>query len=155
MYENPIEQAIREKLTGDAQRNALDFAAFLRKNEMLLTPNDDGTGWAIGGIVGNSMGYLMMNGADIFPGPWTMWLNYCDFDGADTTDNELQETAWAHASPCGKCHAGWEKCGGDDRTIFGKKFERLCHSPLMFHNPDAMTLESMQKLMSILKTKIK
>ena len=28
-----IENVINEKLTGDAQKNALDFAAFLRANE--------------------------------------------------------------------------------------------------------------------------
>jgi len=56
------------------------------------------------------------------------------------TGESLKPAAWEHASPCGKCHTGWEKCGGGNR-IFLKKFERLCHSPLMFSNLDVKTID--------------
>ena len=147
-----IEDVIREKLKGETQANALDFVAFLRSNRIALNSDGDGgkwSGWAVGGTVGNSAGYMIVNGAKEFPGPWTFWFNSCDFE--DNADDELKETAWAHASPCGKCNAGWEDCGGGEGTIFGKKFERLCHSPMMFVNPDAKTLEYAKKLMLMLK----
>ena len=140
-----IEQVINDKCTGDAQKNALNFAAFCGANEIILTPNEDGTGWAVGGVEGDSLGYLFLTGAEQFPGPWTLWFNSCDFD--DTADDALKEAAWAHASPCGRCHAGWEDCGGGKRTIWGREFEYLCHSPLMFHDPDAPTLEKAEKLL--------
>jgi len=35
--------------------------------------------------------------------------------------------------------------------IFGRGFENRCHSPLMFTNPDADTLERLKKLMLLLK----
>ena len=143
-----IEQIIRDKCTRDAQKTALDFAAFCRANGIILTPNEDGNGWAVGGIVGNSLGYWFLNGAEEFPGPWTLWFNSCDFDSP--ADDELKEAAWAHAAPCGHCHAGWKDCGGGNRTIFGKEFEWLCHSPLMFANPDVPTLEKAEKLLLLI-----
>ena len=146
-----IEEKISNVLTGDAQKNALDFTAFFRANELLLTANDDGEGWAVGGTVGNSIGYLWLKNDEDFPGPWTFWFNSCDFEDDGSVDDELKEAAWAHASPCGRCHAGWKDCGGGERTIFGKKFDSLCHSPLMFHNSDAKTLESAKKLILLLK----
>ena len=144
-----IEEAITQKLAGEAQNNALDFVAFLRENKLQLGSNGDGEGWAVGGIVGDSIGFMLVNGAKKIPGPWTIWFNSCDFE--DCADDALKETAWAHASPCGKCNKGWKDCGGGDRTIFGKEFERLCHSPLMFTNPDAQTLEHVKKLILLLK----
>ena len=146
-----IENVIHEKLKGDMQKNALDLVAFLHENELSLDSNGDGEGWAVGGIVGNSMGFMLVNGVAQMPGPWTIWFNSCDFDGTGSTDDELKETAWAHASKCGHCHAGWKDCGGGDRTIWGREFERLCHSPLMFTNPDARTLEHIKRLMLMLK----
>jgi len=144
-----IEEVIREKLTGDAQKNAMDFVAFLRANELTLTANSDGQGWAVGGTVGNSIGYMWITGTEQFPGPWTFWFNSCDF-GGNSADDELKKITWAHASPCGHCHPGWKDCGGGNRTMFGREFENLCHSPLMFANPDAETVENMNKLMLML-----
>ena len=65
--------------------------------------------------------------------------------------DDIKKAVWEHASPCGKCHTGWEKCGCGDKSIFGKVFENLCHSPLMFNDPDAYTLEIVKKLILMLK----
>ena len=147
-----IEEKMNETLSGDSLKNALDFAAFMRSNEISLDSNDDnGEGWAVGGVVGNSIGFMLVNGAADMPGPWTIWFNSCDFNGEDSVSEDLKETAWAHASPCGKCHDGWKDCGNGERTIFGRKFENLCHSPLMFTNPDAKTLENLKKLILLVK----
>jgi len=144
-----IEEGIAKRLTGNAQKNALDFVAFMRANDMSIDPNNGGDGWAVGGKEGDSLGYAIVNGASEFPGPWTLWFNVCDFAG--DADDALKEAAWTHASPCGKCHKGWENCGGGNRVIFGKEFDRLCHSPLMFVNPDAQALEHIKKLLLMLK----
>lgn len=142
-----IELAIREKLTGDAQTNALNFLEFLRANEWQVDSGEEGNGegWAFGGVVAKSLGYLLINGAPQLPGPWTIWFNSCDF-GSETADENLKQTAWAHASECGRCHDGWKDCGSGERTIFGKRFGNLCHSPLMFTNPDAETLALIKEL---------
>jgi hypothetical protein len=149
-----IESVINEKLTGDAQKNALDLVSFCQANEIQLDPNkDDFGGWAVGGVVGNSIGFLLVNGEEQIPGPWTLWFNSCDFGDSENIDDDLKEIVWSHTSPCGKCHDGWKDCGCGERMIFGRAFESLCHSPLMFCNPDAKTLESVKKLTLILKAK--
>ena len=148
MSDISAETAIREKLFGEVRQNALDFVSFFQENGMTLTSNNDGAGWAVGGTVGDSLGFLLVNGAADMPGPWTFWFNSCNF--GDTADEAVKETAWAHASPCGHCHPGWKDCGGGERVIFGKTYEWLCHSPLMFTNPDKKTLENVKKLMQML-----
>lgn len=145
-----IEDTINAKLTDDTQKNALDFITFLHENDLSLDSNGDGEGWAVGGIVGNSIGFMFINGVAQMPGPWTIWFNSCDFDSSQA-DDKLKEDTWNHASKCGKCHSGWETCGGGDKTIFGREFERLCHSPLMFTNPDSNTLDSVKRLILMLK----
>jgi hypothetical protein len=161
MSEKLIENVIKEILTGESQKNALDFATFLNENEILLSYNPDESDtkviWngAVGGIVGNSIGYVTINGDKNCPGPWTFWFNSCDFDGSDLADDEFKNAIWAFASPCGRCHDGWEKCmGTGKRTILGKEFENQCHSPLMFCDPDAKTLEYMKKFLLYLKPEI-
>jgi PhnB protein len=147
------EDKINDVLKGNSLNNALNFAAFLSENGIPLTSNGDGEGWAVGGIVGDSIGFMLINGAEQTPGPWTIWFNSCDFGGGESFDSELKETAWSHASNCGHCHAGWKNCGGGERTIFGRKFDWLCHSPLMFTDPDSETLENVKKLIMILRQK--
>ena len=146
-----IEEKITQSLSGGARENALDYVGFMRENGISFDSNNDGEGWAVGGVVGNSLGFMLVNGSADFPGPWTLWFNSCEFEGEDKTDETLKQAAWGHASPCGQCHPGWKDCGGGDRVIFGKEFGRLCHSPLMFTNPDAKTLESVKKLSLMLK----
>lgn len=144
-----IEYKINNALSGESLNNALDLIGFLRTNNLSLEFNNDGEGWAVGGIVGNSIGYMLVNGKENMPGPWTIWFNSCDFNYTD--DEDLKETAWTHASPCGKCHSGWKDCGNGDRMIFDKEFKSLCHSPLMFTNPDAKTLINLKKLILMVK----
>ena len=146
-----LEVKIKALLVGDAQMYALDFVAFLRANGISLDSEGNGEGWAVGGIVGNSIGFMLVNGAEKMPGPWTIWFNSCDF-GNGPADDELKEITWAHASVCAHCHKGWERCGGGDRMIFGREFKSLCHSPLMFTDPDAKTLENIKKLILMLKS---
>lgn len=142
-----IEDAITERLTDDAQKNALAFVAFLRANNVSFDSGEEGNGegWAVGGTVGDSIGYMMVNGEEKMPGPWTFWFNACDF-GEEPAEDALKESVWAHVSPCGQCHPGWADCGGGERTIWGRRFDCLCHSPLMFTNPDAKTVATVEKL---------
>ena len=146
-----IEAKINDILTGDSVKNALDFIAFAREGGISFEPNEEGNGWAVGGTVGDSIGYMIISNDVQMPAPWVIWFNSCDFDCGDAVDDKIKETAWSHASQCGHCHEGWKDCGGGDRMIFGKEFEMLCHSPLMFTEPDAETLAHMIELIGLLK----
>jgi len=155
-----VEDRIKNKIKGDSLGSALDFVAFLRENDISLDYNASESGhggWngAVGGVIGNSIGYVTFNGDVGGVGPWTFWLNSCDFDGSDTADDDFKNVIWAFASPCGKCNENWVKCMGiGKRTILGKEFENQCHSPLMFINPDSKTLESIKKFLLYLKPEI-
>ncbi len=150
-----IEDRIRQVLSGDASKNALDFAAFLRAHGLPPVWHVSGDGWSVMDA-DRSVGFVLVNGAAQEPGPWTVWFNSCDFDGGGPADEALKETAWAHANLCSHFSSGGKKCGcgnqpGFRRTIFGKTFENRCHSPLFFTNPDAKTLEHVEKLLLMLK----
>ena len=155
-----VEDRIKSKIQGDALENALDFVTFLRKNEISLDYNASESGYggwngAVGGVVGNSIGYVTFNGDVSGVGPWTFWFNACDFDCSDAADDEFKNAIWSFASPCGRCSENWEKCmGSGERTILGKAFQNQCHSPLMFINPDAKTLGYMKQFLLYLKPEI-
>lgn len=151
-----IENAIT-KLDGETQKNVLDFIDFLRENEFQIeyNPNEyeeDKWSGAIGGVVGNSIGYMVVNGV---PRPWTVWINSYDFGDVSTIDDAIKEAIWACLSKCGKCNPEWEKCRGGSKTILGKEFDDLCHSPLMIINPDTEKLKNIEKMLLILKAKEK
>jgi hypothetical protein len=153
-YINPqytIHDVINEKLTGETQKNVSDFVTFLNENNILLDFNLNESGrhriWrgAVGGVIGNSIGYMTVNGESDGDGPWTFWLNSSDFDGSESMDDEFKEVIWSFASPCNKCHDNWEQCmGTGKRTILGKEFVNQCHSPLMFINPNENTIKHMK-----------
>ena len=159
MYDPKIlEERIKNVLNGEAQKNALDFAAFLQSNNFECELNEDETtkynlsGWngAIGGVVGNSIGYMYFDGNSI-ENHWCIFLNSYDFGEINTLSDETKETIWSCLNKCGKCNDNWENCRGGNKTILGKEFDDLCHSPLMFKNSDAETLVNVKNMLLLLK----
>jgi len=160
----PVEadERIKQILSGDAQKNALDFTAFLKANGIMFDYNADESekkavlNGAVCGVVGESIGYLSINGETECPGPWTFWFNSCDFAGSGDVDEAFKNAVWAFTSSCVRCaNDNWEQCRGDGkRTILGKEFENQCHSPLMFCDPDAKTLAHMKTFLMYLKPEI-
>jgi hypothetical protein len=141
---------IGERLDGGAKAAALDFVGFCDANGLPINSNNEGNGWAVGGVDGHSLGFMAVEGMGD-ASPWTLWLNNGDFGGEGTLDEGLKEFAWAHVSVCSKCHDGWENCGPQETTVIGRRFERLCHSPLVFNNPDADDLVKIKALILALK----
>ena len=144
---NPeIEDVIREKLTGDAQKNALDFTSFLRANGFSL---DEDKKWSIA-CGDKTVGYVHV----ALPG-FDLIVNFaaCDFNGGGAVDDDLKEFAWAHVTVCPKGCGGTMSCDRSEirNTIFGKEFERTCTCPLQFFNPDAKAFEKINKLLLMLK----
>ena len=152
-----LEDIMNLTLSGETLKNALDFVDFLRENEFKIeyNPNEYAENkWtgAIGGVVGWSMGYMYINPGTDFPDPWNIWLNETDIHDDGSADNdELRELIWANANYCARCNPNWENCGGGEKTILGKKFENLCHSPMYFYMPDAQKLEKLKKFMLKIK----
>ena len=150
---------INEAFTSEMRKNALDFVEFLRENEFQteFNPNEYEKGkWtgAIGGVVGDSIAYMLIHPNTEFPSPWTIWLNKYDFNEDGSVDNEeLKKFIWENLNYCAKCNPDWNKCRGGDKIIFGKRFENLCHSPMFFYTPDAQKLEKLNRIMLKIKQK--
>jgi len=150
-----VEELISEKLTGDTQKNALDFITHVRTYDDVFTISmcgDEESMW--NGCEVSNLGYIVVNGSDDFPGPWTMWFGVDNIgEYAETPIDEcIKEFAWTHVSPCGNCGKG---CTPATSTkVFGKDFENTCQSNLLLVNPNADAVECMKKLVDIRKNDI-
>jgi len=152
---NKIEDIINDTLKGDAMKNALELIAYLREAEKpaycSITMHDekDESGWIV-----SNLGFMIITGSDDFPGPWTMWIGANNLGEHSETpiDAHIKEFAWSHVSPCGNC--GGECSLGTRTKIFGRDFENVCQSNLIFIDPDAETVEDMKKIIDIRKNDI-
>ena len=147
-----IEDVINDVLKDDAQENALDFAAFLRTNEI---PIEDGEGYWELKYKNEEVCMLFVNGEADIPGPWTIWSNDSDYNELEDfpIDEQTKEIAWKYANKCsGHCKCGNEP--GKTKTIFGKEFKNICNSTFMFTNPNVETLNGVKKLVEMRKNVI-
>jgi len=158
----PLIERISQKLDGEDFRNIMEFLDFCYENDLPINANKNVDGWAIGGVDGRSIGFLQVFYQQ--QTTWNIFIKHCDFETKycdfNTEETEgLVEFAFEHLNFCKEsaCHPGWKKCGGYDgrysETIFGKRVEKLCHSPLVFYNPNAAELANIKKLIKILADK--
>jgi len=159
-----IEDVIREKLTAQAQQNALNYVAYLKANG--ITPNEPETFDAAAHtqcFFGSDNGSICILGIDHCPPEWGFstcggWDNvlfrneYQDFP----VDEKVKEFAWAHACTCRNYKSNGKQCGcgfqpGRRISMFGKDFYHACHGGLDISNPDGETLELAKKFTVVLK----
>lgn len=145
-----IESVINNVLTGDARVNSLDFIAYLRANG--ISPGESESYWEIKHR-DECVCYLLIDGSDEAPGPWTIWsdqapgtwIAWADGEHADVSlDEHIKEVAWANVNPCGNC--GGDCSPGKRKTVLGKTFDHLCASALAFTNPSAEMLACAKKM---------
>ena len=139
-----FEETVADVLKDDSQKNALDFAAFLKDNNMVAGGQHGGVSYK-----GNVVAYIHMDGKAEMPGPWTIWPNG-DFSSEPegfVFDGSMKEIAWANVNICSSCGS---KCApGSRKTLFGKEFDNVCGAVMAFNNPDANTLECVKKLLEM------
>ena len=95
MANNKIEDKINDFLCGIKQRDALDFVAFLRANELLEESDDSGYAWGIkyaGGVI------------KIAETEKELWIWFSDvmFGTERSADDELNHTIWDSVVICPK-----------------------------------------------------
>lgn len=162
MATRKIEDAISAVLTGDAQKNALDFVAYLRASEIPIQESD--TYWDIQ-YEGKSVCFLWIDGANQAPGPWTIWsdqepgtwIHWQDESGSNTHEKfylgeHTRNVVWAHVNRCANC--GSDCSPGKRKTVLGKSFDNLCGSALAFTNPDAEALYCAKEMVAMRKRDI-
>jgi len=143
-----IEDVFNEFFIGDTLKNALDFAEFLRANEMIYdgeyeihykdklacyinTPNDKEHTWGV----------------------WTVGDYSNEYEGF-TIDERTKEIAWANVVFCGNCD-GVDCDPGKTEVIFGKEFANVCNGTdnlaMRFVNPDTEAVECVKKMVDMRK----
>jgi hypothetical protein len=157
MPERSIEIYIEEILSGDARKNALDFFAYLKANEMQFERGkgywEDKFYWVIK-YNGESVCYILINNHENTE-PWIIWSDDSDSNwyAEAPLDEHMKEIAWRNVDICGNC-GGCDKPGGRRKTVFGKDFENVCITTMRFDNPDAEAVECMKRLVEIRKNDI-
>ena len=146
MY-SKIEDSISTALSGDTLKSALDFAGYLKANE--LTVNGAEISYK-----GNAVCYMHLDGGKDYPSPWTIWTqgDYSLEHEDMPIDEHMKEIAWANINVCGSC--GSDCSPGALKVIFGKEFENVCSADMAFYIPDAETLECVKKLLDMRKNDI-
>lgn len=156
-----LEDVVCDVLINDAQRNALDFAAFLRANK--LSPRwASANSWVIS-HKNQRVCYIRLSGTahyhNLESGSWhishvnyghTNLINH-DEDEQYISDELLGEIALQNVKYCAKCY----NCKpGNAVTILDKLFDEVCHSWLLMKNPDANTLSCAKKIVAMRKRAI-
>ena len=137
-----FEEKIVITLNESSQKNALDLVAFLKANDMTV---DEAHSQII--CEDKTLAYMHMDGSAEMPSPWSVWpvgdfsIVPQDYD----FDESMKEIAWAHINICGKC--GQSCAPGSNKTLFGKEFEGVCGSVMVFTDPREDGLICLQKLL--------
>jgi len=142
-----IENKINDVLSGEKQKNALDFVEFLHANEFTLKEyNEYGYGWSVE-YKDKGIAFVKIPAEEKELWIWSGGV----FGTERTDDDEFNNTIWENVVICpqatcpSKRHCGCEEDIGG--TIFGIKFDSTCYSPLGFFDPDVKTLETAKKLL--------
>ena len=151
-----IEDVIKEKLVGEAQKNALDFVAAMQEKEFSFVGWDSGSevGWTPT-YNGKGLGTTLINDQFMF----FIGLDW-NFDDSRAVEDEIKEFVWAHITVCPQEPCAPPYCQADEHNdnhsknrwkIFGKEYESTCNAPLQFIGPDAKTLDNIKKLLLMTK----
>ena len=156
-----LEDVINEVLSESVCDNALDFVAFLRANKM-TTPWSAKNSWKIC-FKGKNMGFMSTSGTAAYRGlgenSWHICFTDSEFANDDTACGEQcvlsekqKDTIWNTLRNCQKCPY---LCNpGKSMTIFGRKFDSVCHQWLSLVNPNAETLDCVKKWFYLYKNSI-
>jgi len=143
-----IEDVIGLFLEGEKLKNALDFIAFLRGNNM--NPRwHSANSWRVTGKKSKGICRIDLGGnkhawhRHFTVGDWQI----SDLEGLEreyleafVSCDEIKAFVRANVKPCNRCCG----CGPRDRMYAGKQFDECCG--LIIKNPDAKGLEIVQKL---------
>lgn len=147
-----IDTYIKENLSGDDCKIALEFISFLKANNLQLI-KDEGACWKdkIYYWVKHKdtcACFIAVADPDEQENRWTVWsddINSELLDESLVTD-DLKQIAWEHVDHCRNCGS----CGGGrHKEMFGKVFDDVCSCTFRFDNPTINALNFMKKMIKI------
>jgi len=135
----PIENDFEKILSGDSLKNAQDFVAFLKANDIM--PDNSGDCYC---YKGEELFVMHVYEGDT-------WFIYWDvIDGLeDLLDENLKNFIWDNVMICrGECGClNWPR--GGSKIVFGKEFKSTCSSLVHFSNPGGEALINIKKLVEL------
>ena len=160
MSKQKTEDCIIGELPSNDQKIALDFIEYLKSSGMEFV-RDTGDCWKdkiyywvrYKGNKAKCACFIAISDPDEKDNRWTVWSDdmSSEFLADHPIENELKEIALEHVDICGNCGS----CGGGrPKTIFGKKFDRVCGCTFRVDNPGEKELLFLKKLIEIRKREI-
>lgn len=155
-----IVEEFEAKLTGDNLKHALEFASHWGTDDVSARSGD-----FCGSVKykGKDVCYIKVGGfEDSNLDHWIIWSIH-DADIAETpdfpVDERIKEGFWANVNHCGHFLSGGKECGcgkqpGRRKAIFGKEFDNVCNSDMVFTNPDVEALECAKMMVDLRKRNI-
>lgn len=147
---------INENLDSDDRATALDFAAYLKEQEMEFIKDNGYWKDKIYYLIkfkNECVCFIAIKDPDEPNNRWTVWSDDMNSDslGSYPVDDNLKETAWKHVDTCGSCSS----CGGGRRKIiFGKVFDNVCGCTFRIDNPVSGDLPILKTIIEIRKNEI-
>ena len=145
---NGIENIMRETLSGDMLTNALDFAAYLKANDMAF--KDGVVHYKDKAVCYMYFGKAELGTDEDYPNPWTIWLegSYSEESADVPIDERMKEFLWTNCvNKCGGC--GGDCSPGKPAVIFGKEFENVCHAVIDLYKLDGETYSYLKPLIEM------
>ena len=150
-----IEELIRSELTGDVQKNALDYVAYLKASGILPETLDSN----VFGYPDEFVCVLCVFPVENIPS-WFIFMGNCDCALCGNEyqdypiDEKLKKFAWSQVKTCCNFTSNGKYCGcgfqpGRRIKLFGKTFDNVCTSVLAIQNPDGEALELTKKLSDV------
>ena len=150
-----IENHIEENLTGQLKQVALDYVAFLRKNNVEFYRDicdcwkDKIYYWVK--LNDECICFIAIKDPDEPENLWTIWSDDCNSYEADILEDDIKRVGWEHIDFCGHCGS----CdGGKQKTVFGKVFNDVCGCTFRIDNPATNELPFLKRMVEIRKRDI-
>ena len=153
---------IKENLTGDTQKNALNFVQHLISIGMTAKGSINDGKFVYKGVTVCNTYFGSSSHNPGYPEPYTIWTTKnADFGKEIESvpfNSRMKEIAWENVETCDPhCpqHSSRTWCQGSaTKVIFGRKFDNLCAPVYFTCDPNADAIECAVKLMEMRKYQI-
>ena len=149
-----LENYAEESLTDGARQAAQEFIRYLRANELEFVKDTDYWKDKIYYLIkfrNECVCFIAIKDPDEPENLWTVWSDSSKAYEDSSVEDDIKSAAWKYVDRCSSCGS----CGGGKhKTVFGKRFERVCGCTFRVDNPTAADLPFLKKMVELRKNDI-
>ena len=156
-----IEEIISACLNSDLHDNAMDFALWMRENNMPLKLYSSSTRNHTVGYKGMALCRTIIAADDDLhnnlgkrfpPSPqhWVVTIFISDVNKYENSvaDEKMKNFVWGNLNECGQCSSKCSNIGGKTLTLFDKEIENACNIQcVVIKNPDETAITNIKKML--------